>query len=530
MRNKTILVSLFLIILAACTPAPTAPKILVTVRADGVSRSFDYAEPITVGEFLQEIKLQLGELDDINPPLYTQINNEMVITVTRVQEEVNFQDEDIPYEQISVIDETLPPDSTGIQVQPGVNGKARIQYRVEIRDGIRQQPSQVGDAVALVEPQNEIIAVPPSTTLDPVEITGTIAYISKGNAWVMRGSNQIPNRRPVTQDGDLDTRVFSLSPDGRQLLFTRDTSTDEQRFGNELWMLSEVTAEQPQPIRLRENVLYGDWYPGETNTITYSRADPRAAVPYYDARNDLWRSTIDPATGEEIRVDPIVDEYSGGLEGWFGTEFVWSSDGQRLACIEASGVSLVDFETRQCNPLVNYEVYTVYNNWSWRTSVSWSPDNNLLATTVHGDPPTSSTSPSRSPVFNIALVSVSGAFSAEIIEQAGIWSNPSFSPFIQSGDFPQGYLAYMIARQRLESVNPTAEYDLFVADRDGSNTRRIFPPQDQRGIVSREYVWSPDGRQIAVVYQGNLWIVDVESEISYQVTLDGSVSKPVWTR
>jgi hypothetical protein len=524
------------ILTAACTPAPPVPKILITVSADGLSRSFEYTEPVTVDRFLQEIDLQLGELDDINPPLYTQISDGMLITVIRVSEETYTEDRDIPFAKRTTIDETLPSDSQGLQVQPGINGRERVQYRVEIRDGVRQQPVQIGDPVVLVEPQDELIAVPPSTTLDPVEITGTIAYLSKGNAWLMRGSNQLPNRRPITAEGDLDGQVFSLSSNGTQLLFTRRTpSENANAFGNALWMLADTDSDNPNAaaVKLRENVLYGDWYPGAPNTIVYSRADPRAAVPYYDARNDLWRSLIDPLTGEEIRVEPVVDEYSGGLEGWFGTRFVWSADGSKLACIEANGVGLVDFETRQCNPLATYNVYTVFSNWSWRTAVSWSPDGRMVAATVHGLPPSNSISPDRSPVFNIALISADGTFSADVIEQAGIWSLPTFSPFVEAPDelFPKGYLAYLLARQPLDSVNDNAEYDLYVADRDGSNARRIFPPEDQRGLVGRrEYVWSPDGRQIAIVYQGNLWMIDIESGIARQLTLDGSVTQPVWTQ
>lgn len=157
----------------------------------------------------------------------------------------------------------------------------------------------------------------------------------------------------------------------------------------------------------------------------------------------------------------------------------------------------------------------------------------MVAATVHGLPPSNSISPDRSPVFNIALISADGTFSADIIEQAGIWSLPTFSPFVEAPDelFPKGYLAYLLARQPLDSVNDNAEYDLYVADRDGSNARRIFPPEDQRGLVGRrEYVWSPDGRQIAIVYQGNLWMIDIESGIARQLTLDGSVTQPVWTQ
>ncbi|HEX2620222.1 MAG TPA: DPP IV N-terminal domain-containing protein, partial [Phototrophicaceae bacterium] len=497
----------------------------------GLNSSYEIIEPVTVQKFLQDVDVQLGDLDRVNPPPFTQITDGTVIEIVRVQEENYCKDRDIPYQQHTQTDERLSADSPGVQVQPGINGKEQVCFRVEIRNGVRQQPVQVGDSVVIQAAQDEVIYVPPPSSLDPVEIIGTLAYLSKGDAWVMRGSSQLPNRHPVTTGGNLDERVLSLSADGVQLLYALKTAPGNA-FGNELWMLPDVYAEQPQPVQLRpQNVLYAAWYPGTPNTITYSTAEPRPTNPGWDARNDLRRSLIDPQTGDEISIDLIVDKYSGGLAGWWGTKYYWSPDGSQLAYVQADSVGLVDLQTGEKKPLASYEVLNVFSNWSWRTSVSWSPDGKLITTTLHGPSPSASVPADKSPVFNVALLDVNGNFSANIINQAGIWSNPSFSPFIQPDDspFPQGYLAYMLARQPLESINDSAQYDLYVADRDGSNARKVFPPENQAGILSREYVWSPDGRQIAVIYQGNLWIIDADSGSTRQVTLDGSITHPVWS-
>jgi hypothetical protein len=76
-----------------------------------------------------------------------------------------------------------------------------------------------------------------------------------------------------------------------------------------------------------------------------------------------------------------------------------------------------------------------------------------------------------------------------------------------------------------------------VADRDGSNERRLFPPAGAEGIrksdyglTPKDYAWSPDARHIAAIYRGDLWLVDVQSEEAYQLTFDGGSSNPVWTR
>ncbi|NJL93929.1 MAG: hypothetical protein HC915_09465 [Anaerolineae bacterium] len=76
----------------------------------------------------------------------------------------------------------------------------------------------------------------------------------------------------------------------------------------------------------------------------------------------------------------------------------------------------------------------------------------------------------------------------------------------------------MQARDPLNSLG--GEYDLMVADRDGSNPRRVFPPEARPGLRPFDenevqlFVWSPSGRHLAVIYQGNLWIVEVASSIA----------------
>jgi Tol biopolymer transport system component len=534
MRKLTALLTLVLlvtVILAGCTTAEEVPPMTITLIADGRSQTYAQAEPITVGEFLQKLEIELGELDRVVPPDFTQLSDGMRITVRRVVLEEYCENRILPYQRQTVVNENVPPGEER-NFQPGQNGEERVCYRVLIEDGVRGTPTQTGQPTLITAPRDEIVYVGPTTSLDPVDITGTIAYINAGNAWVIRGSSD--TRRPLTTTGDIDPlRAFTLSPDGRQLLFTR-TQPDVRDFNNQLWLVADVNNLQPEPVRLRpENILYADWVPNQPNTIAYSRAEPRPTSPGWGAYNDLWLMVIDPQTGNDIRIDPLIEEASssGGPYSWWGRQYQWSPDGTRLAYIHADSVGLVDLQTGELSePIVRYEVFTSRADWSWRTTVSWAPEGNLIATTTHGAP-VGSEAPDRSPVFNVSIASITGSYSADVVEQAGIWSIPRFSPLVNrdGNTFPTGYLAYLQARQALNSITDAAEYDLIVADRDGSNARRIFPPDGQRGLLSRDYAWSPDGRQICVVYQGNLWIVDVESAVARQITLDGNASRPVWT-
>ena len=72
-------------------------------------------------------------------------------------------------------------------------------------------------------------------------------------------------------------------------------------------------------------------------------------------------------------------------------------------------------------------------------------------------------------------------------------------------------------------------YRLAIMDRDGSNRRVIYPPEDQPGLSAQVFAWSPDGRQIALVQQGNLFLVDVVTGLAQQLTADSLSSTPQWT-
>lgn len=528
--------TLALVLLNACRPTPTEQQIRVTVIADGRERTFIITSPTTVEEFLRnpKVDIQLGDLDRINPQPFTQITDGIEIRIARVSEQNECIQSEIPFKQTSALNEGLQPGEQRV-VQAGQNGILEICYRVTIVDGTPTDRVEIG-RTEIRAAQDEIIYTGPTGSIEPVPITGTLAYVSNGNIWLMQGSST--TKRPITTEGDVDRRVFTIAPDGRKLLFARKLTVDSSSaFGNQLYLIADVS-QATEPVALvPNNVLYAEWIPGQDNTITYSTAEPRDANPGWLAYNDLQQMRIDPTTGSALSFKQILDRSASGLYSWWGTRFHWSSDGKALAWVQADGAGLVDLENGKLgDPLVSYPVLRPVGDWSWRATVSWSPDNDLILTTVHGAP-VGSESPVNSPVFNIAAVNTQGLFSASLVENAGIWAAPQFSPFVgnQTNQFPSGYIAYLKSRDAFNSIN--GEYDLVVSDRDGSNERMIFPGADRPGIraqqtifINQEFTWSPDGTQIALIYQGNLWVVDVESQISHQLTLDQGASNPVWVR
>lgn len=515
--------------LAACTPDTEEPSIIVTLIADGRELTLEYPAPVTVGEVLSDWDIVKGELDRVEPPEFTQISNGMRVTVVRVAEERECEEEVIPHRQRIVQNEGLQPGERVLS-QAGQNGVEEICYRVSVEDGVRQDRVEVS-RVELVAPQDEVIFVGTTGELDPVPITGTLAYIGNNNAWVMQGSST--TKRALTSASDLDQRVFRLSPDGRQLLFTRrPIDNTRENFLNELWLLND-TASDNDPLQLvPEDVLSAQWIPGRTNTISYSTGEARPVTPGWHAFNDLWIMQVDPSTGNTLSIEEFLEPSTGGLYGWWGTVYEWSPQGDALAWVQADSIGLVNLENGDLEPLLTFPLFNPRADWSWRATVSWADDSGLILTTVHGAP-VGNEPPQFSPVFNVAATDQTGSFIAEVFENAGIWAAPQFSPLfdVPGTEFDAGYIAYLQARDIANSINSQAEYDLMVADRDGSNVRRIFPPAGQPGLnAPQEMAWSPDARQIAFIYQGNLWIIDAESEVAHQLTLDGGASKPVWTR
>ncbi len=521
--NRLMFLLLTLVTAAACTPRAQQTQLLVSLVADGRERTIPQDVPLTVGEFLRQEGIELGPLDEVNPPEFSQITDGMRVTVVRVTETTECEQQEIPRRQQRVLNESLQPGEERLG-QAGQNGIEEICYRIVSRDGVRQQPIPINRTL-IQAAQDEVIYVgPPTGELDPVPITGTLAYINNSNAWIIRESST--TKRLLTDTGDLDGRVFSLSSNGRQLIFTREADINERdTFFNRLALITDTTrSDSPLPM-LPENVLYADWVPGRTDTIAYSTGEIASGAPGWLAYNDLWIMRFDPLSGSSLDLDQVVERSTGGLYGWWGTNFAWSPDGSKLAWARADRVGLVDLTSGAINeesPLISYAVFNTRQPWSWRANLSWSPDSTLLMTTVHGDP-IGSEPPETSPAFHVAIADSNGAFAAEVVQNAGIWSAPKYSTT---------QIAYLRARDLSNSISETAEYDLVVADRDGSNARVVFPSNGQPGLTRQAvtFTWSPDGTQIAFVYQGNLWVVDVLSGVAHQLTLDGGASNPVWTQ
>lgn len=523
---KVCLSILLFFLLVGCANQRNDSTIIVSLIVDGEESAFPLPVSVTVGEFLAESGVQLGQLDEVAPPTFTQLADGMRVTVVRVQQLEECSQREIAYGERRILNEGLQPGEERV-AQPGQNGVEENCSRITVRDGQRMESVAIRSTV-LSAAQDAVIYIGPSTQIDPVFVDGSLYYLSNNNIWLIRG-NSI-NKQLLTTTGDVDGRVLDVNSEGASVLFTRSSPSDEAQLAfNRLWLLRDTRgAQEPVPLR-PENVLYAAWVPGQENSISYSTGEITENAPGWQAYNDLWLARVDLATGELFSPREFIPRSSGWLYSWWGTGFWWAPGGGQLAWVRADSMGLVDLTTGELRPLLTYPVFSTRQPWSWRAQVSWSSDASLLLTTVHGQP-IGSEPAETSPAFHVTMASSSGAFEAEMVRNAGIWSSPRFSPSRPDGSV---WIAFLQARDIANSISGDAEYDLMVADRDGSNARRLYPPDAaQAGLraAAPYFTWSPSGQQIAFIYGGNLWIVDVQTGFANQLTSDLSATFPVWSR
>jgi len=492
---------------------------------------------MTVREALAQAGIAVGEADRLEPAPFTRLSDGVTVRVTRVRETFETEQVIVPFESQVIANEGLPRGERRL-LQAGVNGLAEITYRSVFEDGVQVSRSVI-NRVFLKEPTPEIILVGAQRAFTVAPITGTLAYLSGGNAWVMRGDSS--RRTPLTTSGDLDGFVFDLAPDGQAVLYSR-TFTDTRspqfdRVFNTLWVITltqPLRALQPALSLPVSNTLYAEWSPAQTvsPTIAFSTAEKNPRGPLlWQANNDLWLLSWgqDPRT-RQFTFTPtlVIETNSGGLYGWWGTGYAFAPDGQRLAYARTDSIGLIDLTTFRRTELTQFTPYNSRQDWAWYPTLRWA-EGDWLYTVTHG-PPLGLELPEDSPVFDLTALSPGLQLELNLVPRAGIFANPAPSPRLNT---PDGERPIRIAfLQAIEpNTSPQSRYRLAVMDRDGSNLRVIFPPDDQPGFeAGAALAWSPDGRLIAAIYQGNLWLIDPDSGVSQQLTGDGLTTRVAWGR
>jgi len=509
-----------LIFLTACENQTNIPLVNVTINDNGKVFNLQTEIGTTVQSILASQNISLEQFDKVSPDLFSVVTESTTIKIVRIEEIFETEEISIPYEQQTVRNESLPEKQT-ILVQTGTNGVREITYRNLFENGNLVTRSVVRQVDTLL-PKPEIIMIGIQSPFSPVQIEGILAYISAGNAWIMKQDSA--NRIPLLTTGDLDGRIFSLSNNGEWLLFTR-TSKDPETI-NELWVLN-ITDVDLKPVYLKvDNIIqFAEWMPGYALSVLVSTVEKRDVAPGWQANNNLIKLTLG-AKGNLIKQEILLDSNSGGIYGWWGTTFKFSPNGEKLAFSRPDSIGLVDIENNELLVLHNTIPFQTGSEWAWVSPISWSAENQFIYFVDHQSDPTFS-NPESSPFFDFKSINIDSQEVLSGPKNVGMFSSYSSSPIANNNHFRIIFLQAIFPEN-----SDTSRYRVLSMDRDGSNSEIIFPTDGNQGLDPQSIIWEPcivESKCLAgVLYQGNIWLLDVNHKSSTQLTGDGLVTGFSW--
>jgi hypothetical protein len=519
-----ILLTISLLIAGCRSPQLGQEQISVRVVADGKTQQVEIQAGSTAGQALEAAGLQVNNLDKSDPPVYTVLSEGDEIRLTRVREEFTTEEVTIPFEQQIARNESLPEGETRL-VQPGVSGSQELTYRI-LYENDEEVSRTVVKTVMIQEAVPEIVMVGAQSVYAPLVIPGKLAYLAGGNAWLMEGTTA--NRRPLVTSGDLDGRIFSISPDERWLLFSRKSDKPADKEINTLWAIS-LSRENANPFSLGvKNVVHSAiWTPSSAN-VAYTTVEPRSTAPGWQANNDIYKIVI--GNGWAGTPQRVLEANSGGVYGWWGMELHYSPEGI-LSYARADEIGLVDQQEGELKPLLEITPFQTRSDWAWVPGMTWGADSQTVYVVTHAPPP-NLVNAEESPFFDLTAASTANKATMRIVQQTGMFAYPSASALRPSGEEKSYQVAFLQAI--FPEQSETSRYRVIVMDRDGSNQRAVFPPSDAPGLEPQAPVWAPQplegqaGDFLGLVYQGNLWLVDSGSGQAFQITGDGLISRIDW--
>jgi Tol biopolymer transport system component len=500
-------------LLAACGPGRVADQIAITLTDEGQTRELVVPQGSTVRDVLIANNITLGELDRVRPTEVTLLQNGMAITVTRVTQTEAIITQTTSFRTLIQYDASLPAGQERI-IEPGRNGLITTTYRITLSDNREISREEIRQEQA--EPRTEVKLVGLQGAFNTVPFSGTLVYLSNNNAFVIR--DIAGNKRPLTTEGDLDGRVLSLSADGRWLMYTRAAT----KTLNSLWLV-DTTLARPETKSLNiGGVLWADFSP-DGKSIAYTRADLSPGQPGWRAFNDLL---IAPFTNGKVGTSKtILPQSSNAKYSWWGTAYAWSPDSKLLAYANTESIGVISPTARltKTQVLTNFAAFDTRSTWAWTPLPTWSADGRFIVSTIHAPSPTGE-SVEDSPAFNLLAIEITPSLQLRLINDVGMWSAPRWTP----GDLASSRIIFGFAETPFAS--DTSRYKLYRMDRDGSNRTLLFPEAEAVGLDGLpDYDLAPDGRSLVVAYQGDLYLVNVNTGNMRRLTAEGSISHPRWS-
>lgn len=513
------------LLMAACTSATPSQGFLgISILVDGKQISVEIPAGSTVQFALDKAGITLGSLDRLDPPAFTLLTGAASIRVTRVREVFEVEETVLPFSRQTVKNESLPNNQRMI-VQAGMPGMQQITYRRLFEDEVEVSRTRI-KTQTIIEPKPEIEMVGVQSPFAPVALQHRLAYLTMGSAWLMERTSS--ERRPLVTTGDLDGRVFSLSPDGKWLLYTRKSNLPEAEEINTLWVISTVD-EKPNPIDLKaKNIVhFADWSPTAANTVYFSTVEPRTSAPGWQANNDLFSLVFSAGTAY-VKKEELIPANSGGVYGWWGTTYTWSTDGKRLAYARPDSIGLVNLEKKSLAPIFDLLAYQTRSDWAWVPGISWSVDHRVLYLVNHL-PQAGLASSENSQLFDLVALLPDAGQMISLVPQTGMFAYPAVSPRL--GNNQRSWVAFLKAY--FPDQSESSRYRLYLIEQDGSNLRAVFPEVGATGLDPQQVIWSPPTGAnppawLAVVYRGNLCLINPIDGKVVQLTGDGLIKRLDW--
>ena len=504
-----------------------------TIRADGSDRPIT-SSGTTIRQVLDEAEIEVGLNDLVDPPLYEPAVPNSIITIVRINEEIETIERSVPFERRSVRNETMQADDPPIIVQTGKNGLEELTVTITYRDGIETE-RRVTQVVLIDEPVEEILMIGVDIVAQSNDLAfeGRLAFINGSGAQILNGSGS--NVQNITLGGVPDRRVFALSPNGEWLMVTLASDDESSDSFNSLWFVSTRRNSRPKgPIS--ENVLWAGWNPadGADGEIAFSTGVPTNVSPGWEANNDLWLAKLDNGEIISDTLSQIVQPYPA-VFGWWGGDYAWSPDGSQIGysfaneigTIQATRPASADGDLVLRQTLYTFTEYDTRSDWVWIPPLSWSADGTLLAFSRHAGTEGAAENFETS-VLHVPIAQSGTDSSLRLKANSGIWSYPFWAAEVGQNNQAFAWLQATNAQNSLSS-----SYALWLADEDGSNGRQIFPAEGLSGSFPRErgaVTWSAaEPHRLAFVYDDDLLVYDLQSDTVQQLTdSDGRISHPSW--
>jgi uncharacterized protein YabE (DUF348 family) len=238
----------------------------VTLDADGLTFK-TRTRGDTVADALAAMRIGVAGKDQVEPALDTELYENIQISVTRVQEEIEIQEEIAPFETVYVADTNLPIDTQQV-VEVGAEGVTRTRYRVRYEDA-QEVDRVLEDTWVAHEPADRVIAygqqIVPQTT--------TIADGSQITYW--RHIRMFASSYSAATAGVAPTESY----------YGRTRTGDPMRFG--------VVAVDPAIIPLRSRVYVSGYGMGDALDTGSAIRARRIDLGYDDNNLVLWNDWVD---------------------------------------------------------------------------------------------------------------------------------------------------------------------------------------------------------------------------------------------